>query len=406
MQNTKLAIALLTVMLAGTTVSFGQAAPDATAPGPFTTTSSEYKLPPTNDDLVAPQVVTELWARIYRPTNLNNAPHPLLIFLHGNHATCGRFEGAGPGRFDISIQYTLTGTCPTGYVVVPSHEGYAYFAERLASWGYIIVSINANRGVNAAPGVIGDLGLNLRRGRLILRHLQKLAAWNSGSEATPASLGFNLQGKLDFNHVGMMGHSRGGEGVRAALAQYRDAGSPWPGLIGVPVNFEGIFEIGPVDGQTGRLLNADGLSWNVLLPMCDGDVFNLQGVRPFDRMMLIRSEQPAPRPKSTFTVWGANHNFYNTEWQLSDSPGCLGHERLFGRLLGSPDQRTTALAAVLAFFRAHVGSAADASFAGLFNPQFELPSIVTDVTRVDRGYTDSADSTITTTFDDFNRPSG
>ena len=77
MQNTKFAIALLTAMLAATTVSFGQTAPDATLPGPFTTTSSEYKLPPTNDDLVAPQVVTELWARIYRPANLNNAPHPL-----------------------------------------------------------------------------------------------------------------------------------------------------------------------------------------------------------------------------------------------------------------------------------------------------------------------------------------
>ena len=65
-------------------------------------------------------------------------------------------------------------------MVAPSHEGYAYFAERLASWGYIIVSINANRGVNAAPGILEDPGLNLRRGRLILRHMQKLAAWNSG----------------------------------------------------------------------------------------------------------------------------------------------------------------------------------------------------------------------------------
>src|SRR4030095_8975509 len=211
MQNTKLAIALLTVMLAATTVSFGQTAPDATAPGPFTTTSSEYKLPPTTDDLVAPQVVTELWARIYRPTNLNNAPHPLLIFLHGNHATCGRFEGAGQGRLNISIKYTSTGTCRAGCVVVPSHEGYAYFAERLASWGYIVVSINANRGVNAAPGYltgasVSDRGLNLRRGRLVLRHLEQLYRWNTGAEPTPASLGFNLAGKLDFSNVGLMGH--------------------------------------------------------------------------------------------------------------------------------------------------------------------------------------------------------
>jgi len=405
MQNIKFAITLLTVMLAATTVSFGQTAPDATAPGPFTTTSSEYKLPPTNDNLVAPQVMTELWARIYRPTNLDNALHPLLIFLHGNHATCGRFEGAGQGRLDINIQYTLTGTCPTGYVVVPSHEGYAYFAERLASWGYIVVSINANRGVNAAPGVAGDAGLNLRRGRLILRHLQKLAAWNSGSEATPASLGFSLQGKLDFNHVGMMGHSRGGEGVRAALAQFRDAGSPWPALIGVPVNFEGIFEIGPVDGQTGRTLNAEGLAWNVLLPMCDGDVFNLQGVRVFDRMLRNRTDNPATQ-KSTFTVWGANHNFYNTEWQLSDSPGCLGHRRLFDRLLGSADQRQTSMASVLAFFRAHVGANKNPEFANIFNPQFALPPSVANVTRVDRGYTDSPNSSVSEVFEDFDQPTG
>src|SRR5262245_889764 len=405
MQNTKFTIALLTAMLAVTAVSFGQTAPDATAPGPFTTTSSEYKLPPTNDDLVAQQVVTELWARIYRPTNLNNASYPLLIFLHGNHATCGRFEGAGQGRLDINIQYTLTGTCPSGYVVVPSHEGYAYFAERLASWGYIVVSINANRGVNAAPGLSDDRGLNLRRGRLILRHLQKLAAWNSGSEATPATLGFSLKGKLDFNHVGMMGHSRGGEGVRAALAQYRDAGSPWPALIDAPVNFEGIFEIGPVDGQTSRILNAEGLAWNVLLPMCDGDVFNLQGVRAFDRMLRNRTDNPATQ-KSTFTVWGANHNFYNTEWQLSDSPGCLGHRRLFDRLLGSADQRQTAMASVLAFFRAHVGANKNPEFANIFNPQFALPASLADVTRVDRGYTDSPNSSVTEVFEDFDQPTG
>src|SRR5215475_7002483 len=104
MQKTKFAISLLAAMLAVTTVSFGQTATDATAPGPFTTTSSEYKLAPTNDELVAPGVVTELWARIYRPTNLGASPHPLLVFLHGNHATCGRFEGAGAGRLDINIQ--------------------------------------------------------------------------------------------------------------------------------------------------------------------------------------------------------------------------------------------------------------------------------------------------------------
>jgi hypothetical protein len=380
-----------------------QTAPDATGVGPYATTSSEYKLPAGIDPEVSTELATELWARVYRPVNLASAPYPFLVFLHGNHATCGRYEGIGPGRFDVNVQYTFTGTCPPGYVVAPSHEGYAYLAERLASWGYIIVSINANRGVNAAPGVTGDRGLNLRRGRLVLRHLQRLSEWNAAGGA-PASLGFDLKGQLDFAHVGMLGHSRGGEGIRAAYNIYRDPGSPWPARIG-PIGFEGIFEIGPVDGQTARILNADATSWNVLLPMCDGDVFNLQGVKPFDRMMLIRTESPRT-PKSTFTVWGTNHNFYNTEWQLSDSPGCLGHKRLFGNLLGSPEQRQVALAAVLAFFRGHVGTGADASFTTLFNPEFDLPGVVADVTRVDRGYSESPNAAVTTTFDDFDQASG
>src|SRR5262249_31717211 len=112
--------------------------------------------------------------------------------------------------------------------------------------------------------------------------------------------------KIDFPHVGLMGHSRGGEGRRAAYEQYRAPGSPWPARIGAPIGFEALFEIGPVDGQTGpranpNRLNADGLAWTVLLPNCDGDVFNLQGVKPFDRMLLKTSESPA-RFKATYTV--------------------------------------------------------------------------------------------------------
>jgi hypothetical protein len=381
-----------------------QVAPDATllSGGPITV--SEYKLPAAVDPVISSALATELWARVYRPASLGSSSHALLVLLHGNHATCGRI--AGPAEhFDINVQYTFTGTCPAGYIPVPSHAGYSYLAERLASLGYIVVSINANRGINAAPGVLGDRGLNLARGRLVLRHFQKLSRWNSGAETPPAGLS-DLVGKIDFSHVGLLGHSRGGEGMRAAYNLYRGdpGGTNWQSLIG-PVTVEGIFEIGPVDGQTALTLNALGTAWNVLLPMCDGDVFNLQGVKPFDRMLRVTSESPA-RPKSTFAVWGANHNFYNTEWQLSDSAGCFANQRLFDHAGGSADERTTAIASAVAFFVANVGATKLPDYNRIFNPQFGLPASVANVTRVDRGYTDSPDSAFTKIFDDFSGPTG
>jgi hypothetical protein len=402
------AVALVTAivawaMLASALPASALVAPDATPFGPLPYTNSEYHLPSALDPEVVTDLEVELWAQVYRPSDLVAPPYPVVVFLHGNHGTCG--TGADPRR-DDRVDYTYSGTCPPGYVVTPNHLGYAYLAERLASRGYIVVSINANRGItgrNGCPPPGTDNGCNLARGRLVLRHLQRLSEWNT-SGGTPPSLGVDLMGKLDFTNLGLMGHSRGGEGMRAAYNQYRDAGSPWPARIPNPVTFRAIFEIGPVDGQTSRVLNADGTVWDVLLPMCDGDVSNLQGVKPYDRMLLM-ADSPATN-KSTYTVWGANHNFYNTEWQISDSGGCTDHAPLFPPTIGSPSQRQTSLASILAFFRGNVGATADPTFNQNFNPQYQLPPVVTDVTRVERGYIDSPDSTVTMVFERFDQPTG
>jgi hypothetical protein len=380
-------------------------APDATNPGPLTTTATEYRFPPTIDPDIIGDRVTEIWAVVHRPAHLFSRPYPVITFLHGNHATCGR--GSNP-RIDDNIEYSSTGNCPSGYVVVPNHRGYDYLARRLASWGYVVVSINANRGINASPGVADDAGLNLARGRLILKHLQLLSSWNTGS-GTPDSLGVDLQGKLNFNNLGLMGHSRGGEGVRAAYNLYRNQNSPWVSRIPDKLGFKGIFEFAPVDGQTSRTLNAGSVAWNVLLPQCDGDVSDLQGVKPFDRMLRLFREG-TPTPKSTYTVWGANHNYYNTQWQTSDSDFCLNHQAIFtpGLSVGSAPQRLTGLASLLAFMRGNIPGSQGFNpiFRQNFNPQFALPEVVTSVTRVDRGYTSSPNAAVTRVLEDFNRPTG
>ncbi len=375
---------------------------DPTGGGAFQVAESEYHLPATVDPLVDQTVTTELWAEIYRPVDTTGAAHPLLVLLHGNHATCGHYVAGTLGRVDDNSQYTTTGTCPAGYVVVPNHLGYTYFADRLASLGYIVVSINANRGINAAAGVPGDRGLNLRRGRLVLRHLMQLADWNKNGGA-PSSIGFDLKGAIDFSHVGLFGHSRGGEGVLAAYTMYNDGGSAWPGEIGTPVHFDAMFELAPVDGQTSRTFVANNIPWTVLLPMCDGDVSDVEGVRVFDRTLSNLSET-SPRKKSVYAVWGANHDFFNTQWQTSDSQGCTGtgNTPLFSTTGASSNgQQIASTYAVMSLFRAHLGGDAQAGWGELLDSAFALPAPLAAASTFERSFSDSADLGPELPMDDF-----
>lgn len=361
----------------------------------------EYKLPAAIDASVTSKTKTELWAHVWRPKT--GGHYPLVVFLHGNHGTCGKRIPELGVRDDDNIDYTTRGKCPVGYVVTPNHMGYAYLARALAKYGFVVVSINANRGINGANPEREDGGLNLRRGRLVLRHLQELAKWNNQDKA-PTSLGFQLKGLIDFTQVGLMGHSRGGEGMRAAVAQFNDPDSPWPNLI-KKLKFRSLFEIGPVDGQTNRVLNPKGLIWNVLLPACDGDVSDLQGVKPFDRMLLDTTEKRFLN-KSTFQVFGANHNFYNTEWQVSDATGCRGQKPLFSYLVGSAAQRRTALHTLIPFFRSNLGANPLPSLAKRFDPNTPLPAALTAETFYARGFTHNSRTAENFIIDNFDRDTG
>src|ERR1019366_9542928 len=224
-------------------VAAQQVAPDATPIGPLPTASGEYDLGAQIDNLVLPgcQPVSgydckvDVRAHVYYPRTLTGT-YPVIIFLHGNH-----------------------GTCPPGYIESPSYLGYDYMAFRLASYGYIVASIDANRGITAGPGLPGDSGLIKARGIMVLRHLQHLSTWNRHG-GTPGGVGVELQGHLDFSNTGMMGHSRGGDGVRAAYNDYTMTGSIWPGMIEDPITFKGVFEIAPVDFLGN---NSKGVAWNI-----------------------------------------------------------------------------------------------------------------------------------------------
>ena len=437
-------------------ITAGQA-PDATGLGERGVVMAEYRFDAAVDPTVYTDRMTDVRARTWRPASFDDDERfPLVIFLHGNHATCGTFTCAasecgvflelpnGP-RIDDRIDYTTTGTCPrageagarSDYIEAPSYLGYSYLAEQLASHGYFVVSINANRGITAGaaqdlgtPGnpFIEDRGLNLGRGRLVLKHLERLSNWNRGIEPTPGDLGIDLRGRIDFGQVGLVGHSRGGEGVRAAYNIYTGRNTDinpyssinWRARIADTVNIRGIFEIAPVDRQTVRTLNAEGTTWSVMLPGCDGDVINQQGMWPFDRMMKSFTETPA-RQKAFYYVVGANHNYWNTEWQFSDGSGCINpavqlfvtdpNTGVLPGVTGSARQRTTGSASILALIRGAVRPSddeddEDAHFLRNFDPQYALPSVVTDVALIERGFNASPSSSVTEALEDFGQPTG
>lgn len=408
---------------------------------PVVTVSQDYARPEELNNTILPgcQVVAgvagndcliQIKARVYRPQTLIGR-YPLVVLLHGNHGTCG----SGNPRVDNNIMFTTHGTCPDGQTVAQSFAGYAYLADQLASAGYVVVSIDANRGITghrvAPPMIQNDRFLILARGRLVLSHLRLLSQCNqTGTSGLPPC--DVLQNHLDFGNVGLMGHSRGGEGVRAAYNLYgHDPSNNWQTLIPDAVTFQGIFEIGPTDNMCkltaeieaalmvpldpgctdtdrANTFDALGTNWNVLLPMCDGDVDNLQGERPFDRMML-EFENPDSQ-KSTYLAWGTNHNFYNTQWQQNDGV-CSGpgNVAVFTGPPGSLLQRLTSISSFLAFFRGNVGTGADATFNQNFNPLFDPPAQVQGLpypTRVYRAYVPSAGLTSSTLFNDFDAANG
>eukprot|EP00181_Compsopogon_caeruleus_P000519 CAMPEP_0184682868 /NCGR_PEP_ID=MMETSP0312-20130426/9042_1 /TAXON_ID=31354 /ORGANISM="Compsopogon coeruleus, Strain SAG 36.94" /LENGTH=679 /DNA_ID=CAMNT_0027134819 /DNA_START=355 /DNA_END=2391 /DNA_ORIENTATION=+ len=351
--------------------------------GPFAVNTGRYRYTAKRDNLVLSDRKTEIWAEVYYPRNiaLTVGKLPLVVFLHGNHATCGRVLSDGT-RSDSSCQYTSSGTCPSGFVVAPSHEGYRYVGIPLASYGYVVVSINANRGITCGGGVSEDGGLNLARGRLVLRHLALWSKWNRLGGA-PGTLGFDPKRKINFQQVGLMGHSRGGEGMRAALTQYRDAGTPWKRLIGRML-IRAVFEIGPVDGQTSRTLNAYGVASMILLPSCDGDVSDLQGMHVFDRQFLNIGSRPY-LPKGTILVNGAIHNYYNTEWQEPDSTSCGGTQQLPSAKGKSVPQQNTLKGTLLPFIRAYVGPGNE-RFGVRFDPSYPIPSFLRSVSFYARNH--------------------
>lgn len=250
---------------------------------------------------------------------------PTVILMHGRHTSCSG-SGANPLRWP----------CGPTQMNIRSYLGYEGTARALASNGYNVVSIAVNA-VNSNDNQLAlDYGAQAR-GQEVLDTLTMLQNASAGAAVSyddittatttvpsttttrtldeallrattrtdqPAAASgvtaASLIGRFDLEHVGIMGHSRGGEGVvsAATLNQAREK----------PFGIESVLPLAPVD--FGRMTLPD-LPTAVFLPYCDGDVSNQQGQHFIDDSRNAFDDNVL---RSAVWVMGANHNFFNTVW--------------------------------------------------------------------------------------------
>lgn len=312
---------------------------DPLAEGPLTTVRTPYDfgfMMADAPNAIPPQYPVQVRGELTVPDG--DGPFPLVLFMHGRHGTCD-IAGA-----EILGAYA----CPDAVVVTPvdSDQGYRPAADLLASHGYVVASIDANDVNERDQGTsVGgpDYGA-MARGRLALETIRHLADANTdGTAGEPEQAQPLLQGRVDLSRIGLMGHSRGGEGMARAVVLNQEAAQPLP--------IRSLFALAPTDFAHWE---PTGVTFATLLPYCDGDVSTLHGAWMYDE---LRGVDGAGALHQVLAM-GSNHNFYNDRWTGDDwgtreDPWC---DRPGGDGRDEPAQQMTQGAAVMAsFFRMTVG---------------------------------------------------
>lgn len=192
------------------------------------------------------------------------ANYPVVVVMHGMHTTAD-----------------------------PSYMGYNYLLDHLARHGFIAISIDCN-----AINAIG--GMQDTRGHAILEHLSLLQAKNTNPGL--------FQGKIDMLNIGIMGHSRGGDGVVQAEIFNQTLGLGW--------NIKAIVALAPTDfsGISPTPLNLTTSKFLCIYGSNDGDVWG--GTNPSNQYTGtgFRFYDRATVEKAMTFIYGATHNRFNTEW--------------------------------------------------------------------------------------------
>jgi len=243
---------------------------------------------------------------IWYPNGIENCP--ILFIIHGNHT-----------------------------IGVPSYEGYDYLGEYLASYGYVVVSVDEN--------VLNELsGENDARAILLLENIKTIKTFNEEENNI-------LYNKANFNEIGLLGHSRGGEAVATACLFNSLTKYPENGLRGFTYDFS-IKSIVAIAPSVNQYMPADhpvvinNVSYLLLQGANDQDIYGYMGTTQFDNVIL---ESGTKNFKSSLYIANANHGQFNSIWGNLDMQFPYSWWLNVENLLGQQEQQQIAKTMIKSF---------------------------------------------------------
>ena len=256
-------------------------------------------------------------ARVWHPAG--DGPFPLVLVVHGNH---------------LAEDF--------------SDEGYGYLAERLASRGFIVASVDQNFLNTTLTDIAGGLEReNDARGWLLLEHLRLWHAWNEQP-------GHPFYQKVDAGRIALVGHSRGGEAAAVAAAFNRLAHFPDDATVAFDYGYDirSVAAIAPVDGQYrpgGAPTELENVNYFAIHGSHDADVNSFDGLNQYRRVSFDGGDWF----KAALYVYRANHGQFNTTWGKYDTgEGLVKRFINTAALLPAAEQRQIAALYLSAFLEA------------------------------------------------------
>lgn len=237
--------------------------------------------------------------RVWYPAEGQNCP--VLFIAHGNH--------------EIST---------------PSYQGYDYLGAYLASYGYVVVSVDQN----ACNMLVHE---NDGRAVLLLEHIGLLLGFSEQSENP-------LYRKIDPERIAIAGHSRGGEMVATAYLFNGYDRYPENGAVEFDYHYSirSIIAIAPTVDQyrpADHSVELEDVSYLLLHGSADRDVTSFMGMAQYEN---ISFSGEGDYLKSALYIAGANHGQFNSLWGAYDQSGSFAPFLNVANLLDESEQQRIA----------------------------------------------------------------